>query len=309
MSDPSRIDRAARRYAIPGIAFALAVVGVAYGLRSCAQDQRNQAYLERKAPLAKSFAKHRSLLARAAALQPNFKELTLEIAPSRCRELRDLVRARYELDPFRVKARCKDEVVTAELDICEGARAFADLGGAESQHGQKIGVILQSRKRLEVEGAARLEVVTLLLADDHSILEMHKLSFEGDSMSAKPTSTIIRALGSDGLLERSDRGDATELRATTLDGAVQLFREEKGKKEPVVERVRGAGTTGWTKAQLLPTTGAWYGTPDGVTCAPPSWSELEIDRLDGSVTCTWVRAYNKGSLQEWPRGDGCDSGT
>ena len=306
MSTPSRIGRAARRYAIPGIAFALAVVGAAYGLRSCAQDQRNQAYLDRLAPLAKSLSKHRPLLARAAALQPNFKELTLEIAPSRCRELCDLVRARYELDPFRVKARCKDEVVTAELEVCEGARAFADLGGGESQHGQKIGVILQSRKRLEVEGAARLEVVTLLLADNHSIIEMHKLSFDGESMSAKPTSTIIRALGSDGLLERIDRGDATELRATTPDGAVQLFREEKGKREPVVERVRGAGASGWTKAQLLPTTGAWFGTPDGVTCAPPSWSELETERLDGLLMCSWVRTYSKGSLQVWPRGDGCE---
>lgn len=308
MPKPATIGRAARRFAVPGISFALAVVGVAYGLKSCAEDQRNQAYLDRQAPLAKALAKHRPLLARAAALQPNFKELTSEIAPSRCRELRELVRARYPLDPFQVKARCKDEAITSELEICEGARAFADIGGAESQHGQKVGVILQSRRHRD-DGAARLEVVTLLLSDDHSILEMHQLAFDGDSMTGKPKSTLVRTSGPDGLLERIDRGEVTELRATTPDGAVQLFRDEKGRKEPVSERVRGAGTSGWSKVYLLPTTGAWFETTDGVACVPPSWSELEVERRDESVSCTWVRVFDKGALQVWPRGEGCDSGS
>jgi hypothetical protein len=297
----------ARRFAVPGVAFFLALASVGYGLKSCAEDQRNHAYAERQAPLAKALAEHRSLLARAAALQPNYKELTSQIAPSRCRELRDLVRARYELDPFRVNARCKEDLITEELETCEGAIAFADLGGGESQHGQKIGVILQSRRRQDVNGAARLEVVTLLLADDHSIIEMHRLAFDGDAMSGKPTSTTIRAVGPEGLLERVDRGEVTELRATTQDGMIQLFRDGNGVKGPMVERVRGAGTSGWTKAHLLPSTGAWFGTPDGVTCSPPSWSELEIVRSDGSIACTWVRVFENGALKEWPRGTGCGS--
>lgn len=298
-----------RRFAVPGAAFVLAVASVGYGVRNCAQDQRERAYAERQAPLAKSFKQHRELLARAAALQPNFKELTSEITPSRCRELLDLVRARYPLDPFHVEARCDQEPVTADLPVCEGARVFADLGGAESQHGRKIGVVLQARKRGQDDKEPGLLVRTLLLDDDHAILELHELAFDGETMNAKPRTTTIRTFGADGLLERVDQGDRTELRATTPDGAVQLVREERASTRELVERVRGAGTSGWSTAHLLPTSGAWYATPDGLRCAPPSFSELEIQRRDGAVVCTWVRAHDRGSVKAWPRGEGCESGS
>ena len=307
MPNRSPLVQRLQRFAIPGAALVLALVSIGYAVRNCAQDQRERAYAERQVPLAKSFKQHRDMLSRAAALQPNFKELTSEIAPSRCRELQKLVQAQYPLDPFHVDGRCEQKAVTASFPLCEGTRVFADLGGGESQHGQKVGVILQARRRGNEPNEPRLLVQTLLLDDNHAIVELHELAFEGDSMSAMPQTTTIRSFGADGLLERVDKGERTELRATTPDGALQLSRQENASKSEVLERVRGAGMSGWSAAYLLPTSGAWYATPHGLSCTPPSFSELEILRRDGAVACSWVRVWKDGSVKQWPRGSRCPS--
>ncbi len=304
-SKPSRASGALRIVIAVAAAF-LAIAGGFYALRSCARDDRDLAFVERQAPLAQSFAKHRDLLARASSLQPNFKELTDEIPPSRCRELRDLIRSRYEVDPFSIDGRCDGREERLRLDLCEGARSFAQIGGGESQLGRSIGVILQSRVHSERKGAKHFAVVTLLLADDHSLIEVHRLAFEGDTMEKKPSSIVVQAVGEEGLLEREEEGGAIRIAATTPDGAVQLCRRS-APGAPVVEGVRGAGADGWTRAELLPTLGAWYRTAEGWACRAPAFSELEVVRKDERVLCTRVRVQDGDKSKTWDRGDGCET--
>lgn len=304
-SKPSRAS-GALRILFPVAAVLLAIAGSFHGLRSCARDERDHAFVERHAPLARSFAKHRSLLARASALQPNFKELTSEIPPSRCRELLGLIRSHHEVDPFSIDGRCDEGEERFRLEPCEGARSFAQVGGGESQLGQSIGVILQSQKHLERQGAKHLEVVTLLLTDDHSLIELHRLVFEGDTMEKKPSSIVVRAVGEEGLLEREDKGGAMRIAATTPDGAVQLFRRSVPGAS-VVEGVRGAGSEGWTRAELLPTLGTWFRTAEGWACRAPAFSELEIERKDEREICTRVRVYGGDGVKTWDRGNECET--
>lgn len=304
-SKPSRAS-GALRIAIAVVAVFLAIAGVFQGLRSCAKDEREHAFVERREPLARSFAKHRTLLARASALQPNFKELTDEIPPSRCRELQGLIRSNYEVDPFSIDGRCDEGEERFRLDLCEGARSFAQVGGGESQLGRSIGVILQSQKHLERQRTKRLEVVTLLLADDHTLIEAHRFRFEGDSMATKPSSIVVRAVGEEGLLEREEEGGAIRIAATTPDGAVQLFRRSVPGAS-MVEGVRGAGVEGWTGVELLPTLGAWFRTAEGWACRVPAFSELETERKDQREICTRVRVYGGDGVKTWDRGNECDT--
>jgi len=292
-----------RRYAAVAFVFVAALVLGAFGLRDCSREARDRAYAKHRVPLATAWKKHRSLLARAAALQPNFKEIDDEILPSRCRKLMDLIRRRYDVDPFHIEGRCDGSPATVELPVCEGARVFARVAASESQQGRRVGVIVQARRRHEEGG---LHVVTLLLGAEHDLIEVHDLRFEGDSMQDDLASSTVRAVGPDGLFERKARGEHIELCATVPDGAVQLFREHRGEGDSVV-RTRGAGATGWTEVHLLPSVGAWYGTPRGLTCFPPAWSDLEIRRRDGDVVCTLVRTNEGGDRKQWSRGPACPS--
>jgi hypothetical protein len=296
----------ALRIALPIAAVLLVITGAYHGLRSCARDEREHAFVARQEPLARSFAKYRTLLARASALQPNFKEFTDEIPPSRCRELQGLIRSRYEVDPFSVDGRCDEGEERLRLDPCEGARSFAQIGGGESQLGRSIGVVLQSRRHLERQEANHLEVVTLLLADDHSLIEVHRFLFEGDSMGTKPSFVVVRAVGDEGLLEREEEGGAMRIAATTPDGVVRLFRRS-APGAAVVEGVRGAGAEGWLRAELLPTLGPWYGTSEGWACQAPAFSELEVERKDERVLCTRVRVCDGRGSKTWDRGSECAS--
>lgn len=297
-----------RKTALAALAVLVAVAAIGQGLRGCAEEQREHAFRERRAPLAASLSKHRALLARASALQPSFREMTTEIAPSRCREILALVRARYEpRDPFAVDGVCPEVLGPRRLDLCEGARVYAEVGGGETQLARPVGLTLQSRKLVGTGDAERVEVVTLLLSAEHRLLEVHQLTFEGASMDRAPSLWLVRSEGEEGLLERRDAGGVTDVGATTLDGAVRLHRRAKGKAE-VTERVRGAGPEGWSKAHLWPTLGVRFETTEGLACDPPTWSDLQVERRGEAESCTRVTVHEGSASRSWSRGKGCEAG-
>ncbi len=298
-----------RKTALASLAVLVAVAVIGQSLRSCAEEQREHAFRERRAPLAASLSKHRALLARASALQPSFREMTTEITASRCREIQALVRSRYESrDPFATDEGCPAGAGPHRLDLCEGARVFAEVGGGETQLARPIGLMLQSRKLVGVRDREGVDVVTLLLSAEHMLLEVHQLTFEGASMEGAPTLWMVRSSGEDGLLERRDTEGVTDVWATTPDGAVRLHRRAKGKVE-VMERVRGAGTEGWSKAHLWPTLGVRFETADGLACDPPTWSELLLERRGDAGSCTRVVVHEGGTSRLWTRGEGCEAAT